>query len=280
MDLRDQRSLSVGILAAAEGDYRVEILAFHGLGEPQSATWSSERWHAWLGQTVDRHVPNTYEITTTWLKHGKEYNIAELKQFDKAAPEKDPTSDWIPPKAGKKIVKLSAAIICPLNILVLLLKIEVVDVPTAQRILRAWSMELQYTETLSPLWKQLLEWGVECSSTYPELQRNPSPIRMRQRARKRRVELLKRILTEDRGKNTSTSAPNPNMNKVYVRNPESSSCGDEIKCSSLCRNLPIVQGPKSLVTEKDTVNYIFRHRQNYSLRLLYSDGTNIPAVWT
>ena len=34
MDLRDQRSLSVGILAAAEGDYRVEILAFHGLGEP------------------------------------------------------------------------------------------------------------------------------------------------------------------------------------------------------------------------------------------------------
>ena len=126
--------------------------------KPQSATWSSERWHAFCGETVDGHVPDTYEITTTWLKQGNEYNIAELKKFEKAASEKEPTSDWIPPKAGKKTVKLSAAIICPLNILVPLLKMEIVDVPTAWRIVRACSMALQCTETLSPLWKGLMGW--------------------------------------------------------------------------------------------------------------------------
>ena len=96
-----------------------------------------------------------YEITTSWIKHGKEYNIAELKKFDKAASEKDPTSDLIPPKAGKKTVQLSTAIIYPLNILVPLLEMEIVDVPIAWRIARARSMALQCTETLGPLWKWL-----------------------------------------------------------------------------------------------------------------------------
>ena len=34
---------SVGILAAVEGDYGVEVIAFHGLEKPQSATWNSEQ---------------------------------------------------------------------------------------------------------------------------------------------------------------------------------------------------------------------------------------------
>ena len=64
-----------------------------------------------MGETVDEHAPDNYEIMTTWFKYGKEYNIVKLKKFDKATSEKDPTSDWIPPKAGKKTVKLSVAII-------------------------------------------------------------------------------------------------------------------------------------------------------------------------
>ena len=70
------------------------------------------------------------------------------------------------------------------------------------------------------------------------------------------------------------------MNKESFRDPDSFSGGDEINSSSLRRNLPIVHDSQSLVTEKDTVNYMFRHRWNYFLRLLYSDGTNIPTVWT
>ena len=46
-DLTDQRSPSVGILAAVEGDHGVEIVAFHSLEKPLSVTWSSERWNAW-----------------------------------------------------------------------------------------------------------------------------------------------------------------------------------------------------------------------------------------
>ena len=46
-DLTDQRSPSVGILAAVEGDHEVEIVAFHGLEKLLSDTWSSERWNAW-----------------------------------------------------------------------------------------------------------------------------------------------------------------------------------------------------------------------------------------
>ena len=91
--LTNQRSPSIGIIAAVEGDHGVEIVVFHGLEKPQSATWSNERWYAWWGETVDGHIPNTYEITTTWLKHVKEYNIAELKKFDNPASEQDPTSD-------------------------------------------------------------------------------------------------------------------------------------------------------------------------------------------
>ena len=71
------------------------------------------------------------------------------------------------------------------------------------------------------------------------------------------------------------------MSKESFRDLDSSSSGDEIKNSIIRRNLPIVQeSSKSLVTEKDTVNYMFRHRWNYFLRLLYSDGMNIPTVWT
>ena len=44
--LTDQRSPSIGIIAAVEGDHGVEIVVFHGLENPRSATWSSERWHA------------------------------------------------------------------------------------------------------------------------------------------------------------------------------------------------------------------------------------------
>ena len=62
-DLTDQRTPSVGILAAAEGNQRVEIVVFHGLEKPQSATWSNERWYAWWGETVDGHIPNTYETS-------------------------------------------------------------------------------------------------------------------------------------------------------------------------------------------------------------------------
>ena len=102
---------------------------------------------------------------------------------------------------------------------------------------------------------------------------------MRRRAKKRRVELLERILIDDRGKKTSTQ--NPNMSKESFRDLDSSSSEDEIKNSIIRRTLPIVQeSSKSLATEKDTVNYMFRHRWNYFLRLLYSDGMNIPTVWT
>ena len=84
-----------------------------------------------MGETVDGHVPDIYAIATTWLKHCNEYSIAELKKFDKAASEKDPTSNWIPPRVGKKTAMLSTAIICPLNMLVYLLKMKVVNVPNA-----------------------------------------------------------------------------------------------------------------------------------------------------
>ena len=70
------------------------------------------------------------------------------------------------------------------------------------------------------------------------------------------------------------------MNKESFRDPDSFSGGDEINSSSLRRNWPIAHDSQSLVTEKDTVNYMFRHRWNYFLHLLYSDGTNIPTVWT
>ena len=102
-------------MAAVEGDYGVEVVVFHGLEKAQSATWSSEQWHVWLGETVDGHVPDIYEITTTWLKHGNECSITELKKCDNAASEKDSKNDWIPPRAEKKTVKVSAAITCPLN---------------------------------------------------------------------------------------------------------------------------------------------------------------------
>ena len=142
-----------------------------------------------MGDTVDGHVPDTYEITTTWLNRGNEYSIAELRKFDKASSKKDPTSNCIPSKAGKNTVKLSAPIVCPLNILVPLLKSEVVDIPTAFRILRARSIALQCTETLSPVWKWLVGWGVEGSSVYYELQGYPSLIHPRQRARKQNARL-------------------------------------------------------------------------------------------
>ena len=84
-------------------------------------------------------------------------------------------------------------------------------------------------------------WGVEGSSAYLELQRYPSPIRMRQHAKKRRVEQLERILTDDRDK--KTSAQNPNMSKESFRDPNYSNTGsgNEIISSSIRHNLPIVQ---------------------------------------
>ena len=113
---------------------------------------------------------------------------------------------------------------------------------------------------------------------YPGLQGYPSPVHTRQRTRKRRVELKERILTEDRGNKTSTL--NLNRDKKFFCDPVSPSSEAKINTSSLQRNLLIVQEFRSLVTEKDTVNYMFRHRWNYFLCLLYSDGTNIHTVWT
>ena len=60
-------------------------------------------------------------------------------------------------------------------------------------------------------------WGTESSSSYIELQGNPAHIHLRQRARKRRVDLIERILTEDRGKKTSTSKLKRDSKLVYDR---------------------------------------------------------------
>ena len=86
--------------------------------------------------------------------------------------------------------------------------------------------------------EMVMGWGVEGSSAYPELQRYPSSIRMRQRAKKRCVELIERILTDDSGKKTST--PNSNMSKESFRDPDYTSRENEINSSSLRRtaNVP------------------------------------------